>query len=156
MSDNRAILLLGSNIDPAKNINKALGLLNRLSRIRKKSRIWITESVGSNGPDFLNMAIEIETNVNASQIKTDIINPVETELKRTRTTDKYAPRTIDIDIIVFNDEILDTNIWNRLFIALPVSEIKPNLINNLSGEILLDTVKELKSSANVELFNDSI
>ena len=156
MSDNRAILLLGSNIDPARNIHKALGLLNRLLRIRKKSRVWITEAVGSNGPEFLNMAIEIETNLNASQIKTDIINPVETELKRIRTSDKYAPRTIDLDIIIFNGEVLDSNIWNRLFIALPVSEIIPDLMNNSTSEPLSETVGKLKSSANAELLKDSL
>ncbi len=155
MSGNRAILLLGSNIDPGGNIRKALELLNCSSRILNKSRLWITKAVGSKGPDFINMAVEIETHLNASQIKIEIITPVETELKRVRTVDKYAPRTIDIDIIIFNNEILNINIWSRIFIAIPVSEIIPDLTNNSTGETLSEAVDRLKSSAIAELFKDS-
>ena len=154
MSDNRAILLLGSNIDPATNIQKALELLNCSLQISKKSHIWITEAVGSNGPDFLNMAVEVKTNINADLIKTDLITSIEKKLKRIRTADKYAPRTIDIDIIVFNDKVVDSNIWHKLFVALPVSEIVPDLTNHSTGKTLIEMVDELKSSANAELFND--
>jgi 2-amino-4-hydroxy-6-hydroxymethyldihydropteridine diphosphokinase len=154
MADNQAILLLGSNIDPARNIQKALVLLDRISQIQNKSRLWITEAVGSTGPDFLNMSVEIKTCLNANQIKTRIINPVETELKRVRTEDKYMPRTIDLDLIIFNDEVLDLNIWSKLFIALPVSEINPDLFNLSTGKTLSETVDKLKSSAKVKLFKE--
>jgi len=156
MSDNLAILLFGSNIDPARNIDKALKLLCRSSRIRNRSNVWVTEAVGSNGPDFLNLAVEIETSLNTSQLKKEIINPIESELKRIRTDDKYAPRTIDIDIIVFNGEVMDFNIWKRLFIALPVSEIIPDLINKSTNESLPEIVAKLKSSEHAELFKDSV
>jgi 2-amino-4-hydroxy-6-hydroxymethyldihydropteridine diphosphokinase len=153
MDNNHAILLLGSNIDPATNIQQALDLLSRNLEIINKSRIWITEAVGSSGPDFLNIAVEIVTNSNINEIKENIIEPIETKLKRIRTPDKYAPRTMDIDLIIFNNKILDQNIWNKLFIALPISEIKPELINQSTGEMLLKTVERLKVSFKAELFS---
>jgi 2-amino-4-hydroxy-6-hydroxymethyldihydropteridine diphosphokinase len=152
MDNYSAILLLGSNIDPARNIQKALELLSQYSLILKKSQIWVTEAVGSSGPDFLNMAIEIETNLNINEIKNNIIDPIETKLKRVRTSDKYAPRTMDIDLIIFNNKVSDQNIWNKLFIALPVSEINSELINDSNGKTLAQTVELLKSSAKAELF----
>lgn len=150
---NRAILLLGSNIEPKFNIQKALELLSRFATIEKQSNIWETEAIGSTGPNFLNMAVEIETSLDDSQIKTDFINPIETKLKRIRTSDKYAPRTIDIDIIFFNEDLIELNIWDKLFIALPVSEINPNIKNINTGETILAIVEKLKSSAKAELFS---
>jgi 2-amino-4-hydroxy-6-hydroxymethyldihydropteridine diphosphokinase len=152
MSDNRAILLLGSNIDPARNIQKALDLLECSLQINKKSNLWVTEAVGSDGPEFLNMAIEVETKLNADQIKSEVIFSIEKELLRIRTADKYAPRTIDIDLIVFNEIVLDPNLWQRLFVALPVSEILPDLTNNSTGESVSEAVIRLKNSAKAELF----
>jgi 2-amino-4-hydroxy-6-hydroxymethyldihydropteridine diphosphokinase len=151
MPDNQAILLIGSNIDPEININKALDLLKCSSQIKKMSGIWITEAVGSKGPDFLNVAVQVNTGLTSDKYKKVVISPIETELGRVRSNDKYAPRTIDIDIIIFNGKVLDTNIWNKLFIALPVSEIIPVLKNESTGEILIDTVEKLKSSAKAEL-----
>ena len=154
MSDNKAILLLGSNIDPFRNIQKALMLLERSLRIHKRSNLWITEAVGSDGPEFLNMAIEVETKLNADQIKSEVIFVIEKELLRVRTADKYAPRTIDIDLIVFNENVMDPNLWQRLFVALPVSEILPDLTNNSTGEVISEAVLRLKNSAKAELFSE--
>lgn len=155
MSDNHAVLLLGSNINPAINIQKALDMLNCSLQISKISGLWVTEAVGSKGPDFLNLAVEIKTRHNADQLKTKIISSIESDLNRIRTADKYAPRTIDIDIIIFNGKVLDANIWNKLFIALPVSEIIPDLRNGSTGETLITIVEKLKSSAKAELFKDA-
>ncbi len=153
MSDNSAILLLGSNIDPAANIKKALERLNCSFSIIRTSHIWITEAVGSKGPDFYNTAVEVKTSLTIDQLKKRIISPIEIELGRIRTSDKYASRTIDIDIIIFNGKIIDDNLWDKVFIALPVSEILPNLINDSTGASLIESAEKLKSSAKAELFN---
>ena len=150
--DNLAILLLGSNIEPASNLNNAMELLNCSLSITKTSRIWVTEAVGSKGPDFLNTAVEVKTDLNTYQLKRRIISPTEIGLGRIRTLDKYAPRTIDIDIIIFNGKVLDKNLWDKVFIALPVSEIFPELVNSSTGKTLIETANKLKSSAKAELF----
>jgi len=155
MLDNNAILLLGSNIEPAANFKKALELLNCSLSITKTSRIWVTEAVGNKGPAFLNMAVETETGLNSDQLKKRIIAPIEIGLGRIRTSDKYAPRTIDIDIIIVNRKVLDENLWTKVFIALPVSEIIPELVNTSTGETLNETAIKLKSSAKAELFKET-
>jgi 7,8-dihydro-6-hydroxymethylpterin-pyrophosphokinase len=68
--------------------------------------------------------------------------------------DKNAPRTIDLDIILLNGEILDGDLWKKAFVALPVSELQPNLINRENGTSLLECVGKLKSSTRVELFDE--
>jgi len=146
---NNAIILLGSNIDPEKNIFLALDLLGK---VKNKSHIWRTESFGTKGPDFLNMAVEIDTDMDCDQLKQSMITCIERTRHWIRTDDKNAPRTIDLDTIIFNGEVVDEDVWNKAFVAIPVSELSPNLIKPDTGEALLDIAEKMKSSAKAELF----
>ena len=68
--------LLGSNIDPAVNLTKAIELLSCSMTIIKNSHIWITEAVGNKGPDFLNTAVEVKTGLNADQLRKRSSHPL--------------------------------------------------------------------------------
>lgn len=153
MQTNKAILLVGSNIEPQKNIASALLEIRRLAILVAHSRVWETAAVGSDGPNFLNLALEIKTLRDPQQIKNEIITPVENKLHRVRSTDKYAPRTIDIDVIVYNNEVLDQNLWEKAFVALPVVELAPHLLHPVSGLPLSTITEQLKSSTFAELFS---
>lgn len=153
---NNVVILLGSNIQPAENLKKAFGLISEFSGIKSRSRVWKTEAVGSDGPDFLNMAVEVETDLTAQEIKSQVIQEIELRLGRVRSADKFAPRTIDLDIILFNEEVLDSDLWHKAFVALPVSEIKPDLINPVDSLSLIETARKLESSISVELFDDRL
>lgn len=155
-SKNNAILLIGSNIDPAKNVERCLQIISNLTEVAEKSNLWKTEAVGSDGPDFYNFAVTILTYLDEEGIRNQIIQPIETRLHRVRTKNKFAPRTIDIDIIIFNGSIRDFDIWHKLYIALPISEIKPNLTIEKSGETLAERVNQLKSSARAELIENTL
>lgn len=137
---NKAILLLGSNIEPESNIMKALQILGQKTKIIKVSSIYHTKAVGSDGPDFLNQAVSIETDLDKDDIKNKLILFIEINLGRVRTEDKYAPRTIDVDLILYNSDILDQNVWKYKFAALPVSELNPHLINPDDGRKLSDII----------------
>ena len=50
-----------------------------------------------------------------------------------RTADKNAPRPIDLDIIIFDGQVIDTELWSRLYIAGPFAEIIPELVNPVTG-----------------------
>ena len=142
-------MLLGSNIDPENNLRSAL---DHLDNVVRKSRIWKTKAFGSNGPDFLNMAVELQTNLNRNDFKKEIINDIEKKLERVRTKDKYAPRTIDIDIMIVNDAVIDNDIWQKAFASIPVSELRPNILGPNNQKLAL-IAEKLKSSANAELFS---
>ena len=124
-----AILLLGSNIQPRENLSRALKILRNLCKVSRTSDIYQTRAVGSPGPDFLNQAVIIHTDLNIAGIKDKIITPIELTLQRVRVEDKYAPRTIDVDLIMLNGEVLDQNLWNQYFAAKPVSDLAPNLLH---------------------------
>ena len=123
-----AIIGLGSNIQPEKNILTAIKLLEELTDVKKISSLWLTPAVGSDGPDFINSAVLIQTNLERKELKAKILNKIEKILGRVRTLDKFADRTIDLDILIFNDEVFDPEIWTQVHITVPVAEISPDLL----------------------------
>jgi len=152
MERHNVILLLGSNIRPAENIPQALQLLAARTRVVAQSRVWETAAVGSQGPNFLNVAVKIETRLNPQELKNDLIHPIEQQLGRLRSSDKFMPRTMDIDIILYDDQVLDETVWCKAFVAIPVSELAPNLPQPGTHEPLSKIASQLKSADYAELF----
>jgi len=143
----QAYILLGSNINPEINITKAIRILETRCKVIKYSQIWETEAIGSNGPNFLNLAVLIETEFNLAQLKQEVLLIIEQELSRIRTFDKFAPRTIDLDIIIFDNCIIDPSLWTQNFIALPISEIRPDIINPDTNQTLQQTALSFRNRA---------
>lgn len=136
-------LLIGSNIQPHKNIRAALKMLETHCLIKRCSKIWRTTAYGSQGPDFLNIVILIETQLEKDKIKEQLISSVETKLKRERSPDRNAPRTIDVDIIIFDDEVVDQGLWNKFFITVPVADLLPELRDPDSGKPLREIAQAM-------------
>jgi len=145
---NSIILLLGSNIEPEKNMKAAVKMLDN---VIASSNLWKTRSFGSKGPDFLNLAVEVHSPLDQQSFKQTVIREIEQHLGRVRTADKYAPRTIDVDIVIFNGEVVDPDVWEKGFMAVPVSELRPNLVSP-DNHKLSAVAKKLKSAAGAELF----
>lgn len=141
---NSAIILIGSNISPEENVILGIQKLGSSCKITDCSSIWETASIGTSAPNFLNLALRIETYLSATDLKNNILCMIELELGRVRTGDKCAPRTLDLDIIVFNNDVLDQDLWKNAFIALPVSELIPDLPHPITGEPLIDVAKRLQ------------
>ena len=137
-------LLLGSNIDPVSNLREALKILRGSCMVKAASNAWENYAFGSPGPNFINIAVLIETDLSLQDLKASILNPIESSLGRIRTKDKNSPRTIDVDVIIFDGRILDQNIWERLHLALPVSELLPDLIDPTTHLTLQDVAKSLQ------------
>lgn len=138
-----ACLNLGSNIDPTHNIPRAVDLLRQYTHVESISGSWETVAVGSDGPNFINLAVCVRTELDAAALKDQVITPIEQQLGRVRTADKNAPRTIDLDIILFDGQVLDHNLWRRIFLALPVSELFPNLQHPDTGQTLKQVAERL-------------
>jgi 2-amino-4-hydroxy-6-hydroxymethyldihydropteridine pyrophosphokinase len=109
----RVYLSLGSNIQPEENLPKAINLLSERGKILKLSSAWESRAVGSNGPNFLNACVLFSTQLLYAELKAQVAHPIEAQLGRKRTEDKYAPRTIDIDIILFDNESCNEKFWNQ-------------------------------------------
>ncbi len=151
----QACLLLGSNIEPEENIPLAIRLLREELAILKLSSVWESASVECCYPDFLNMAALIATRLGARGLKWQVLRPLEARMGRVRTDDKNAARPIDLDIVLFDGEVLDPDLWVQVHRASPVAELFPGL-RSASGETLLEIAGRLQQSTGIQLRSDIV
>jgi 2-amino-4-hydroxy-6-hydroxymethyldihydropteridine diphosphokinase len=131
-----AYLSLGSNIDAENNLPRAIELLREVGEVVSVSSVWESESVGFDGPNFLNACVLFLTALQPVELKEKIIRPIETKLGRLRSAEKNAPRPIDIDILLFDNKPLNTEFWNYAFVTVPLAELIPDVAHPVSGEKL--------------------
>jgi 2-amino-4-hydroxy-6-hydroxymethyldihydropteridine diphosphokinase len=147
-------ILLGSNINPEKNIPLAIKMLKDKMRIATISSIWETNANNLDDPNFLNCIIDARTNLSLDRIKSEIVKPIEDKLLRVRTENKNAPRTIDIDIVLYDGQEIEPSLWNQIYIAVPLAELIPNYIHKRTSEKLSDVADKLKRENFIVLRND--
>lgn len=124
---NTAIIGLGSNINPKENIKQAEGILGKRFRILSISKFVTTKPIGNRAQaDFLNGAVLLETDLELKALKA-ALKAIETSLGRRENHNRLDPRTIDLDILVWNDKITDQDFYTRPFIKSAVLELLPNL-----------------------------
>ncbi len=125
-------LLIGSNKGDRKAfLAQAMDKINRsVGRVTEKSKLYETQAWGvTNQSDFLNQALAVETSLNPQKVLEQILK-IEEEMGRVRT-EKWAERTIDIDILMYDDWVVnDPNLViphkelaNRNFALVPLMEI---------------------------------
>jgi 2-amino-4-hydroxy-6-hydroxymethyldihydropteridine diphosphokinase len=152
---NRAFVSLGSNIDRKRNYLEALTRLAELGIIAAVSSVYETTPVGSReGRDFYNGAVLLETSLSARDLKR-ALRKIEEEMGRIRTADRDSPRTIDLDLVLYNrdrvDEpdlkVPDPLILERPFLALTLAELAPEYVHPTDGRTLAKIARSLDSLA---------
>lgn len=137
-------LLLGSNIGPEHNLPQAVNHLRNLVTVLQTSSVWESPAVGSKGPPFLNAAVHAMTAFDSYSLKGQVIRPLEARMGRVRTKDKNAPRTIDIDLILFDEQLMDPSLYHHAHLAVPMAEILPDYKSDCK-EPLKDVAEKLAS-----------
>lgn len=134
---NKVFLGLGSNMgNKEENLLTAIDLLQNGGTIEKKSSIYDTKPYGYADQDnFLNIVIEFNTEMDPNDLLI-FLQGIEERLGK-KIEFKNGPRTIDIDILFFNNEIINNKdliiphkgLEERAFVLIPLNEIAPNLIH---------------------------
>jgi 2-amino-4-hydroxy-6-hydroxymethyldihydropteridine diphosphokinase len=140
-----AYLSLGANIEPEINLVKAIQLLQQHGRLEKISTAWESESVGAEGPNYLNACVRLVTPLEQAPLKERVLLPIESRLGRIRTENRFAPRPMDIDIVVFDGKSCDDRYWDQAFVVIPLAEIYPEFQNPLHEESVSKTATRLRS-----------
>jgi len=151
MSDlHRMVLSLGSNISAEVHLPRALHLLCEVGPVEVVSSIWESESVGFDGPNFLNACVLMVTPLGPVEFKEQVIRPIEAKLGRVRNVERNAPRTIDIDIVLYDDQPLNTEFWEYAFVLVPLAELLPDLKHPASGLPISSAAEQVRGRVWIE------
>jgi len=153
----RAFISIGSNVDAERNLPEAVRRLAGLCRLLSVSPVYETQPVGTPSADqsnFLNAAALVETELTAAQLKSQVLQPIEQELGRVRTANRNAPRTIDLDISLYGNQVLevggrhipDPDMLRFPHVAVPLADLAPEQRHPETGETLADIAQRMPCS----------
>ena len=145
-----AYLNIGSNIEPEYHLREAIRLLREYGIVQTVSNAWESHAFGSDGPDFLNACILFLTPLDADKLKKQVIRAIEARLGRVRNADKFAPRTIDIDIVLFDEEPFGWEFWSNAFVVVPLADLLPNFHHPFNYEKLAQVAKHMRRQTWIE------
>ncbi len=121
---NECVIGIGSNINPESNIQSAIKILKKEVQVKGVSSWTKTTPIGIiDQDDFINGAVKIYTTMNKEKL-IRYLKKLEDRLGRDRTLPKFGPRVIDLDVIVWNSEIVDDDYYERNFVKNAVDELK--------------------------------
>lgn len=159
----KVFILLGSNMgDSLQQLQTAINYMptNNL-RVVKYSNVYKTKAWGNtNQNDFLNAVVEVHTNLSPEQTLQTLLT-IEEKMGRVRTEEKWQPRIIDLDILYYNQEIIDIPhlkiphpyIAMRMFTLVPLCDIAPNFMHPVIHQSNLELKQLCKDEVAVDITN---
>jgi len=155
-----AYIGIGSNLgDKLHQCERAISEILKVDRhkLLAKSSLFKTQPIGYTSQDwFVNGVIKIETDLEAPELLRTL-KTIESQLGRTETF-RWGPRTIDLDILFFDDIEIHTEelqiphplIQNRQFVLIPLAEIDQNLVHPVLKKTVQELLKKFKENQGVE------
>jgi 2-amino-4-hydroxy-6-hydroxymethyldihydropteridine diphosphokinase len=149
---NEAVLLIGGNLgNRLENIRRTVDYIEeRIGKIQRRSSVYESEPWGFESEHrFLNVVVVVETPLQPESLLQEA-HEIETLMGRIRTGTAYTSRTMDIDILFFNDEVIDTKmltiphprLHKRHFALLPLHEIMPDRVHPGLGKSVSELLVE--------------
>lgn len=136
----RVYLSLGSNIEPQRNLRAALAELRARFGTIALSPTYRTESIGFEGPAFLNLAVGLDTDLSPQELD-DWLHALEDRHGRHRDVPRFSSRTLDVDIILFGDQVVDgpghlqvpRDELKHAFVLAPLADIARDAVHPVTG-----------------------
>lgn len=149
-----AFVGVGSNVDPEQNILSALPEIEAHLKVTETSRFYRNPAlspVPRKLPPFVNGVLKVRTDLPPHELKYGVLRNIEKKMRRTRTGDRYRPRTLDLDLLVCGSlevreagiTLPDPDIEVQPFWAVPLAELVPELPLPETGLTLKEFVRTL-------------
>ena len=131
-----AYVSAGSSVEPRKHLEATVIMLRDRVRVLAVSTVYRTPAIDRpEDPDFLNCVMQIRTDIAPRTLKFDVLAGIEARLGRERSPDKYAPRRIDLDLVLYGDRIIEEPDLviphpdlSRWFVRVPPLELSPGVV----------------------------
>lgn len=144
---------IGSNIQPQAHIREAVKLLRtRFGRLRL-SPVYRNPAVGFVGEDFLNLAVVFESPDSVANVRT-ALDAIETECGRVRGSPRFAPRTLDLDLLMYGNLVTDSpprlprpEILKYAYVLKPLTDLADDLRHPLTGRNLAEHWREFDAAS---------
>lgn len=140
MSQHQIYISLGSNIDRQHNTRAGLDGLYRIFGPLILSSVYESEAVGFAGSHFYNLVIGASTSLSVAEVCRQL-KEIEDLNGRIRGSKKFAPRTLDLDLLLYDDlvecnnyELPRAEILTNAFVLLPLAEIAPQALHPVTGQ----------------------
>lgn len=130
-----AYISAGSSIEPMEHLDAAVVMLRESVNVLAISTVYRTPAIGRpDDPDFLNCVFQVEASMPPRALKFDVLRAIEAQLGREKSSDKYGPRRIDLDLVLYGEETIDEPDLkiphpdvSRWFVRVPLLELSPML-----------------------------
>jgi 2-amino-4-hydroxy-6-hydroxymethyldihydropteridine diphosphokinase len=120
---NDCIIGIGSNLEADFHIEEMLKILGDYMHILQVSKMVKTKAIGMTGqPDYTNGAVRIHTQLDRQELSV-FLKQLEDRMGRDRTQPKFGPRNIDLDILIWNNEVVDPDYYTREFLRHSAEEL---------------------------------
>jgi 2-amino-4-hydroxy-6-hydroxymethyldihydropteridine diphosphokinase len=137
---------VGGNVEPLKYLDRALRLLERTFGPLRISPAYRNPAVGFKGADFINLVVAFQTSLSAAEVR-ERLQSIETDCDRPRDAPKWGPRTLDLDLLLYGDQLSDVpglalprpDLVRRAYMLKPMADIAPDLAHPTLGK----TMREL-------------
>ena len=144
-ANKKVFLSLGSNVQAEQNLPLAIRELRARYGKITLSPVYQNAAVGFEGDDFLNLVVAFESNDTAQSI-CEAIELIHKLAGRQRGSDKWEARPLDIDLLLYNDDVIDEppvrvprrDVLEYAFVLRPLAEIAPDLLHPVTGRSMQD------------------
>jgi 2-amino-4-hydroxy-6-hydroxymethyldihydropteridine diphosphokinase len=141
----------GSNVNPSEHLRIALAEIERIYAPLRVSPAYRNKAVGFDGEDFINLVVAFDTDEPVEQVR-ERLQAVEAVCGRLRDAPRWAPRTMDLDILLYGDRVNDEpglvlprpDLVRRPYMLKPMADLDPDFVHPTLGKTMRELWRDLE------------